>query len=838
MYSIELKFTTPCGHEATVKPCQCQSKSGPNAGNWVCKIRGPNITLKSGVKTKYCQPDEASATSAIASVLGIDHSFVIVVSKKLGNNDNANANANAQHTVTTTTAAAATKTKMTTTSSSPHVHVPVTAEKPSYYSSSHSKMGPAASAVSTHAASTVVTPGMMGAYPHHHGPMNRNGPAYEDPPFARYSSRYPHSPLAQPPPMMMRRTMMQGPAAVHNRMMMYPAHHAPRRRFMSPPPAPAATTMMPHPPPAVPYNYKVPSAAATTTNNHAAAPLLRQPPPTRMMMMVPSFATNPSFAHVGTNGGPYHSNPGASTKHHPARSNNNVQGTAAFVSKVPATAVASSKDIPVVASSNNNNQVPSNHHQHACSNKLKPPPPSSTSSTPVSSSPAAAAAAAATLDTKPAASPAKHTSPLLVPTAEQEVIYAHTKPPTPMMIVDDDNISSKKNHHHPNNTTSTIIRITAGAGAGKTTTILNVAVRAAHAGHTHITYVTFSKAAATDGRRRIVETLKDNDIIRNTPTTTMLIVEARTLHSCAMRLLSEQRRKNNETEMITTTTTTTTTSEQQHHQEEEEEVEGRLFDEEKLEQFIKTVCQRDIEKFLDHHASRSSSQQQQQQQIASSSAQDREKREYKSAAGAHRQVLFFIKKTLTTFCQSEMTLGQFKDPACRRRNYYPATKFHEPGGDGEARGFPTMLYYYGDNKVGRYADMACKVWEAASEQNVRTYDFEMKRAQLLALRIPGTLLLVDESQDLDGCQSQWIAKQVEHGIHVYLVGDAAQTIYSFRGAKSKHMMNVKDAKDCTLTKSWRFGPKIANIANIILFAKEKSPQTTGNSHSPIWKYVD
>jgi superfamily I DNA/RNA helicase len=59
----------------------------------------------------------------------------------------------------------------------------------------------------------------------------------------------------------------------------------------------------------------------------------------------------------------------------------------------------------------------------------------------------------------------------------------------------------------------------------------------------------------------------------------------------------------------------------------------------------------------------------------------------------------------------------------------------------------------------------------------------MKRAQLLGLRIPGTLLLVDESQDMDGCQVNWSAKQqVVFGTHIYVVGDAAQTLFTFRGA--------------------------------------------------------
>jgi hypothetical protein len=66
-----------------------------------------------------------------------------------------------------------------------------------------------------------------------------------------------------------------------------------------------------------------------------------------------------------------------------------------------------------------------------------------------------------------------------------------------------------------------------------------------------------------------------------------------------------------------------------------------------------------------------------------------------------------------------------------------------------------------------------------------------------------------------------------------MVGDAAQTIYGFRGAKSKFMMEILGI-DYSLTKSWRFGHQIAQIANTVLFSKEFSPQTTKNQYSKLW----
>ncbi|KAL7517357.1 hypothetical protein ACHAWX_002285 [Stephanocyclus meneghinianus] len=106
------------------------------------------------------------------------------------------------------------------------------------------------------------------------------------------------------------------------------------------------------------------------------------------------------------------------------------------------------------------------------------------------------------------------------------------------------------------------------------------------------------------------------------------------------------------------------------------------------------------------------------------------------------------------------------------------------------------------------------------------FDTEMKKAQLMNLRIPCSVLLVDECQDLDECQVDFIDKQKNFGTHVFFVGDAAQTIYSFRGARSYNVMSLPNCIDRFLTKSFRFGPAVARIANVALYVKENSPQTT------------
>jgi hypothetical protein len=68
--------------------------------------------------------------------------------------------------------------------------------------------------------------------------------------------------------------------------------------------------------------------------------------------------------------------------------------------------------------------------------------------------------------------------------------------------------------------------------------------------------------------------------------------------------------------------------------------------------------------------------------------------------------------------------------------------------------------------------------------------------------------------------------QAASGKQVFVVGDSAQTIYSFRGAKSEYLRKIPVARerDLTLQQTFRFGPAIAAAANAVLFGKAHSPQ--------------
>jgi superfamily I DNA/RNA helicase len=332
-------------------------------------------------------------------------------------------------------------------------------------------------------------------------------------------------------------------------------------------------------------------------------------------------------------------------------------------------------------------------------------------------------------------------------------------------------------------------------GTGKTTTLIHLARRAAQVGHQNITYVTFNRAAARDGQVRFFRDLHQP----------VCQLDARTLHSCAMNLLSKQRRETMDEE------------------EEPWDHNPKFLKEEVLRHHIETVLGDDIEAFLQPcyrtiELRRMS---------INGSAEQKDKKIREQKQNAKEQVVFYLFKTLQQLCRKSYGVEELLNPTSWERVYYPAKKYHnERNGSGEHAGFSCTAYR---RKEGCYAEMIHKFWQYLEQEQLRTFDVEMKRAQLSRIQIPGTMLLVDECQDMDGCQIDWVAKQVEYGTHVYMVGDAAQTIYGFRGAKSSYMVNLGgDVINCTLTTSWRFGQSIARIANVVLFAKEKSPQTTGN----------
>ena len=148
---------------------------------------------------------------------------------------------------------------------------------------------------------------------------------------------------------------------------------------------------------------------------------------------------------------------------------------------------------------------------------------------------------------------------------------------------------------------------------------------------------------------------------------------------------------------------------------------------------------------------------------------------------AKAQVLFYIRKTLDNFCRNRfMSMEEFLKGEYNT-TYYPATLWHQraPGVKREAPdGIPKDCEDF-------YTTCAKEIWETLmTDGKLVTFDSVVKRVQLNKYYMDCTALLVDESQDLDAAQIDWLVQQaLDHKTKVWFVGDAAQTIYSFPRSK-------------------------------------------------------
>ncbi len=108
-------------------------------------------------------------------------------------------------------------------------------------------------------------------------------------------------------------------------------------------------------------------------------------------------------------------------------------------------------------------------------------------------------------------------------------------------------------------------------------------------------------------------------------------------------------------------------------------------------------------------------------------------------------------------------------------------------------------------------------------------------------------VLVDEYQDTNYIQSQIILKIANINQNIMIVGDDAQSIYSFRGADFKNLLHFgdlfKDVKKFKITRNYRSTPDILKLANDsiknnkIQFQKEMIPARKKNE-KPIYTIVD
>ncbi|MET8631760.1 UvrD-helicase domain-containing protein [Streptomyces sp. NPDC004680] len=109
------------------------------------------------------------------------------------------------------------------------------------------------------------------------------------------------------------------------------------------------------------------------------------------------------------------------------------------------------------------------------------------------------------------------------------------------------------------------------------------------------------------------------------------------------------------------------------------------------------------------------------------------------------------------------------------------------------------------------------------------HDHYLKIWALTQPRIDADFLLLDEAQDTNPVVEQIFLTQRDHA-QLVLVGDSAQAIYQWRGAKD--VMTGFDGTHLVLSQSFRFGPDLAQEANRWLYIAGAPIRLTGTPDVP------
>ncbi|MFG3285320.1 UvrD-helicase domain-containing protein [Streptomyces sp. NPDC048111] len=152
-----------------------------------------------------------------------------------------------------------------------------------------------------------------------------------------------------------------------------------------------------------------------------------------------------------------------------------------------------------------------------------------------------------------------------------------------------------------------------------------------------------------------------------------------------------------------------------------------------------------------------------------------------------------VMKTVTRFCQSA-------DPTLADHHVPPLRGLDSPALHGQL--------------VDYVLPFALKAWADLQHPQSGVMRFEhdhyLKMWALSQPKIDADFLLLDEAQDTNPVVEQIFTAQRSHA-QLVMVGDSAQAIYGWRGARD--VMTGFDGTALTLTQSFRFGPRLAAEAN-------------------------
>lgn len=183
-----------------------------------------------------------------------------------------------------------------------------------------------------------------------------------------------------------------------------------------------------------------------------------------------------------------------------------------------------------------------------------------------------------------------------------------------------------------------------------------------------------------------------------------------------------------------------------------------------------------------------------------------------------------VMRAIAAFCQSGAP-----EPG---REHFPYIEGIDPPGADGRRG------WVNNRQVAKELEPVLhKAWADLTSPTGQlrfTHDVYLKMAALAKVRIPGDYLLFDEAQDANGVMLGWLAAQ---GVPTVYVGDSQQQIYEWRGAVNALDLVPEGTPRAWLTQSWRFGPDLADLANLVLDQLDAQLRLTGTESIPTQVHV-
>lgn len=148
------------------------------------------------------------------------------------------------------------------------------------------------------------------------------------------------------------------------------------------------------------------------------------------------------------------------------------------------------------------------------------------------------------------------------------------------------------------------------------------------------------------------------------------------------------------------------------------------------------------------------------------------------------------------------------------------------------------------NEVVKYAKQLWRERIDPKSETIMTHDTYVKLFELSKEDLGYDIIFGDEFQDVNPAFLS-ILRNAKSAKRIVVVGDEFQSIYQFRGSQNMMKQTATYGVELPLTACFRFGPKVADIANAIL--SDRSPlkhplvgkgydTVTGSFHSDVVDY--